>query len=183
VASTSNRAAFAFPPPLRTVTPAHLTPRAVRRPQVYVAQVQLTRLSSTAGNTLLTVGAQSDTDGNVYLLQNAACCIANMPNLTVNGQHTLANGDGPALHILTPSLETRLNWNAFVAEGATVGGAAPVAVDVRGTAVAVVLNSGAEMVTAGPVPGTGPNIGGAPVAYLVVLPTVPARAPATGWAR
>jgi hypothetical protein len=37
--------------------------------EVVVGQIQVARLPTSGGNTLLTVGAQSDQEGNVYLLQ------------------------------------------------------------------------------------------------------------------
>ena len=114
--------------------------------------------------------------------QDAACCIANMGNLTVNGVATQASGDGVALHILGPSLEVRHHWNDFTLGGPspTQGSQGGVDIDVRGTAVALVMTTSGAMVTAGPLAGSGPNLGGAPVGYLVVLPTVPVAAEARG---
>lgn len=43
--------------------------------ETVVGQIQLVRLANSAGNTLITIGSQSDAAGNVYLLQNAACCL------------------------------------------------------------------------------------------------------------
>ena len=54
-------------------------------------QLQLTRLGpGGGGNTLRNVAAQTDASGNVYELQEAAYCIPNMGNLTVNGVKTSA---------------------------------------------------------------------------------------------
>jgi hypothetical protein len=141
--------------------------------EVIVAQMQLTRVpSNTRGNTLITVAAQSDAaTGTVYLLQNAACCIANMGNLTLNGQTLDPNIDATVLHVLTPNLETRLHWTHFVSN-ATRGGGAAVDIDVRDGAVALALTSSSAMVTVGALPNTGANFGQDPVAYVVIMPTV-----------
>lgn len=142
--------------------------------ETIVGQLQLTRLpSNQKGNTLLTLASQSDDAGNVYLLQSAGCCIANMENLTVNGVQTAQNVDATALHILDASLSKRHHWTHFIAEGSS-GGGVPVDIDVRGGVVVVAMTTNAEMVTAQPLPGSGSNVGGEPVGYIVVLPTVAA---------
>ena len=52
-------------------------------------QLQLARLGpGGGGNTLRNVAAQTDAAGNLYELQDAAYCIPNMGNLTVNGIST-----------------------------------------------------------------------------------------------
>ena len=136
-------------------------------------QQQLTRLPSgnTHGNTLITLAAQSDDAGTVYLLQAAACCIANMPNLTVNGFALAGWVDAAALLVLSGDLATRYHWTHFSLNG-TGGGSAPVDIDVRGSVVAFVLNANSGMVQVGALPGTSDNVGGVPVGYLVVMPTV-----------
>jgi hypothetical protein len=140
--------------------------------EALVGQIQLARLPSSGGNTLLTLAASSDTSGNVYLLQSAACCIANMGNLSVNDLPTQASGDGVALHILSADLEHRYHWNDFTTGGGVQGSQVPVDLDVRGSAVAVLLLSSGDMVQVGALPDTGPSGSGAPVGYLVLLPTV-----------
>ena len=153
--------------------------------EAIVGQLQLARLpSSGKGNTLLTLAAQSDAGGNVYLLQMAACCIADMANLTVNGQPTAPNVDATVLQVLDASLSRRAHWTHFVAPGGSGGGGAPVDVDVRGGLVALAMTTAAEMVTVRPLPGTGAAAaGGAPVGFLVVLPTLEAAAAAAAAAR
>lgn len=142
--------------------------------ETIVAQQMLVRLpSNQRGNTMITLGAQSDAKGNVYLLQAAGCCIANMGNLTVNGQPLMAPGDAAVLQILSPSMETRYHWTHFNAPNAS-GGSDPVDIDVKGGTVAFLMNSASTMVTAGALPNTGPNVGGLGVGYLVVMPTVAA---------
>lgn len=65
-------------------------------------QLQLARLGpGGGGNTLRNVAAQTDAAGNVYELQDAAYCIPNMGNLTVNGFSTSEWAD--ALYCLRPA--------------------------------------------------------------------------------
>ena len=141
--------------------------------EVQVAQIQVARLPSGArhGNTLLTVAAQADAAGNVYLLQNAACCLPNMPNLTVNGQALNGWSDAAALHVLDARLAVRHTWTHFVRPNST-GNSEAVDIDVRGELVALVMQTSTDSVTAAPIAGTASNVGGARVGYLVVLPTV-----------
>lgn len=139
--------------------------------EVIVGQIQLVRLANTQGNTLITVAAQSDTAGVVYELQNAACCLPNMANLTINGQPLAGPTDATALHIVSPNMEVRHTWTHFIAAGSG-GSTTAIDIDVRGEVVAAIMLSAAEMVTAGALPGTSGNVGGAAVGYLVVLPTV-----------
>jgi hypothetical protein len=143
--------------------------------EVAVAQIQLTRLGkggSGNGNSLFNRAAQVDARGAVYQLQDAACCIPEQANLTINGAPTLASGDAATLHILAPGLARRLHWTGFAAPGATGSPGSGVDLDVRGGAVALVVNTGQPMVAVAGLPGTGPDEGGRLVAYLVVLPTV-----------
>lgn len=148
--------------------------------EAIVGQLQLARLpSSGKGNSLFTLAAQSDEAGHVYLLQAAGCCIADMANLTVNGQPTAANVDATVLLVLDSSLSRRHTWTHFVAAGSSGGGGMPVDVDVRGGLVALAMTTAAEMVTVRPLPGTGAAAaGGAPVGFIVVLPTLEAAAAA-----
>jgi hypothetical protein len=140
--------------------------------EVLVAQIQVARLAGRgSGNTLLTTGAMSDAAGNVYLLQNAACCIPNMPNLTVNGLPLNGWSDAVTLQVLDARLETRFTWTHFAKPNST-GGSSPGDIDVRGGLVALVMQTDTDSVQVAPVPGTAANTGGARVGYLVVLPTV-----------
>jgi hypothetical protein len=140
--------------------------------EVLVGQIQVTRLPGRgSGNTLLTMGATSDAAGNVYLLQNAACCIPNMPNLTVNGLPLAGWSDAVALQVLDERLETRFAWTHFTRPNST-GGSEPGDIDVRGSVVALVMQTDTDSVLAAPVAGTASNVGGARVGYLVVMPTV-----------
>lgn len=145
--------------------------------ETVVGQLQLVRLQSTQGNTLVTLAAQSDEGGNVYLLQAAACCLPNMANLTVNGQALVGPTDSTALHVLNPSMTQRLHWTHFIAPNGFSSGE-PVDIDVRGAAVAVVMTTGSPMALAGALPGTNASATRAPVGYLVVLPTIAAAAAA-----
>lgn len=152
--------------------------------EVIVGQQMVARLPSgpQRANTLMTLAAHSDEAGNLYLLQLAACCIANMGNLTLNGQPLAPNVDATVLQIVSPSFTHRIAWTHFIAAvNTTGGGGGPVDVDVRGGAVAVVMTSGADMVTAQALAGSSSNVGGAPVGYLVLMPTVTAaHGPAAG---
>jgi hypothetical protein len=142
--------------------------------EALVGQIMVTRLPSRgSGNTLLTTAASSDAAGNVYLLQDAACCIPNMPNLTVNGLPLAGWTDAVALQVLDARLETRFAWTHFVRPNST-GGSVPVDIDVRGGLAALVMQTNTDSVQIAPVEGTENNEGGALVAYLVVLPTVDA---------
>lgn len=133
----------------------------------------LTRVpSKNSGNTLLTLAGQSDDAGNVYLLQNAACCIANMDNLTVNGQALAGPTDAAVLHILNPDLTVRYHWTHFIAPASPKSGGVPIDIDIRGGTVAALFNMVGPMVQAGAWAGTGPAAGNQQVAYLVILPTV-----------
>jgi hypothetical protein len=143
--------------------------------EAIVGQIQVTRLPNRgSGNTLLTTAATADAAGNVYLLQNAACCIPNMPNLTVNGLPLAGFSDAVVLHVLDARLETRHTWTHFTRPNST-GGSDPGDIDVRGGLVALVMQTNTDSVLVAPVPGTASNVGGARVGYLVVLPTVGAR--------
>jgi len=140
--------------------------------EVELAQTQVVRLPGPAahGNTLLTLGAQSDTNGVMYLLQNAACCIPNMPNLTVNG-HALNNwSDATVLQVLDPSMTSRHAWTHFSLPGSR-GGSSPVDIDVRGGLVALAMQASSENIVVDGVPSTGPDSSGVAVAYIVALPT------------
>lgn len=141
--------------------------------EIIVGQLQVTRLANTRGNTLVTYAAQSDTNGNVYLLQSAACCIANMGNLTINGNIPLSGpGDATVLHILSPTFEQRYHWTHFVKNNGTMGSGNPVDIDIKKNTVAVALTSNGDLVTSGNVPNTVGNTGGDPVGYIVILPIV-----------
>jgi hypothetical protein len=144
--------------------------------EVIVGQVQLVRVGPRGGgNTLLTLAAQTDEAGVLYELQAAAFCLPNMGNLTVNGIPTAAPADASALLVLDGNMRRRLHWTDFGAMGGGGGGGAPVDLDVRGAVVALALNAKGGMVTDGALPGTGGDSAtGAPVAYLVVMPTVTA---------
>ena len=145
--------------------------------EVIVGQVQLVRVGPHGGgNTLLTLAAQTDEAGVLYQLQAAAFCLPNMGNLTVNGIPTAAPADASALLVLDSAMRQRLHWTDFAAAGSGGGGGFPVDLDVRGSVVALALNAKGGMVTDGALPGTGGSSAtGAPVAYVVLLPTVSAR--------
>jgi hypothetical protein len=68
-------------------------------------QIQLVRLPSSSGNTLLTPAVQCDAAGVVYELQNAGCCLPHMANLTINGQPLAGPGDSLALLVVSPDLK------------------------------------------------------------------------------
>ncbi len=142
--------------------------------EVIVGQVQLVRVGPRGGgNTLITLAAQSDAAGVLYQLQAAAYCLPNMGNLTVNGIPTAPPGDATALLVLDGAMRRRLHWTDFGAAEGGSGSSAPVDLDVRGGVVAMALNAAGAMVTDGALPGTaGGSASGAPVAYVVVMPTV-----------
>jgi hypothetical protein len=145
--------------------------------EVIVGQIQLTRLGAGGGgggNSLFNRAAQTDAAGRVYELQAAACCIPNMGNTSINGQRTVAPGDATALHILSADLTERFHWTSFASAAAPRDASEPVELDVRGGAVALVLNAPPGMVESGVLPGAGADAAGALVAYLVVLPTAAA---------
>lgn len=147
--------------------------------EVIVGQVQLVRVGPRGGgNTLLTLAAQTDEAGVLYQLQAAAFCLPNMGNLTINGIPTAAPSDASALLVLDSNMRRRLHWTDFAAAGSASGGGGggfPVDLDVRGSVVALALNANGGMVTDGALPGTvGTSATGAPVAYVVVMPTVSA---------
>jgi hypothetical protein len=142
--------------------------------EVIVGQVQLVRVGPRGGgNTLLTLAAQTDGAGVLYELQSAAYCLPNMGNLTINGIPTAAPADASALLVMDSNMRRRLHWTDFSAVGGGGGGGFPVELDVRGSVVALALNAKSGMITDGALPGTGGvSTTGAPVAYVVVLPTV-----------
>lgn len=149
--------------------------------EVALAQTQVVRLPSGGGrgNTLLTLGAHSDERGALYLLQDAACCIPNMPNLTVNGLPLNGYSDATVLQVLDASMSRRFAWTHFAKPGSK-GASAPVDIDVRGGLVALAMQASSDNVEVGALPGTGLDPAGAPVAYLVVLPTAAGQ---DGWDR
>ena len=96
-----------------------------------------------------------------------------MGNLTINGIPTAAPADASALLVMDSNMRRRLHWTDFSAVGGGGGGGFPVELDVRGSVVALALNAKSGMITDGALPGTGGvSTTGAPVAYVVVLPTV-----------
>lgn len=137
-------------------------------------QIILTRLPEAPfkGNTLITTALQSDNQGNLFLLQNSACCIPNMLNLTVSGNALAGYGDGATLQILSSDFKTRRHWTHFTKASSTSGGSEPIDIDVREETVAVMMNANAAMVEVNPLTGTTDNAGGAPTAYLVLLSTL-----------
>lgn len=146
--------------------------------EVALAQTQVVRLPTGGrGNTLLTLGAQSDESGALYLLQNAACCIPNMPNLTVNGMPLNGWSDAAVLQVLDAPMANRFAWTHFARPGSK-GGSAPVDIDVRGSLVALAMQASSDNVLVDAIEGTGVDPTGAPAAYLVVLPTAAGQA---GW--
>jgi hypothetical protein len=136
-------------------------------------QIILTRLPEAPfkGNTLITAALQSDNQGNLYLLQNSACCIPNMLNLTVNNNTLGGYGDGATLQILSSDFKTRRHWTHFTSAASKSGGSSPIDIDIREETVAAVMQSNAEMVEINALPGTTDNVGGAPTAYFVLLST------------
>ena len=147
--------------------------------EVIRAQTQVVRLpsGSRGANTLITMGAQSDENGALYLLQNAACCIPNMPNLTVNGQALNGWSDATVLHVLDSSMSRRFAWTHFSLAGSK-GGSSPVDIDVRGGLVAFAMQANSDNVLVNAVKGTGVDPTGAAVGYLVILPTASQQ---VGW--
>lgn len=147
--------------------------------EVALAQTQVARLPTgpRRGNTLLTLGAHSDGAGTLYLLQDAACCIPNMPNLTINGMPLNGWSDAAVLQVLDASMARRLAWTHFARPG-SVGASAAVDIDVRGGLVALTMLASSDNVLVSAITGTGPHPAGVPVAYLVVLPTAEGQ---VGW--
>lgn len=136
-----------------------------------LGQNMVARLSNTGGNTLVTMAAITDESGNVYGLQDAACCIDSMANLTINGQALLGPSDAVTLVVLSPDLRTRHHWTHFTAP-TRPGSQSAVDLDTRSGAVALLLNSEAEMAAVNQLPGASapsPGKQGA-FGYLVVLP-------------
>jgi hypothetical protein len=105
-----------------------------------VGQIQVARLPSSRGNTLVTRAVHGDARGFSYQLQQAGFAIERMGNLTVNGLPLAPPCDATVLLIASPTLERR-HWTHFVsadaASAADSGG--PVDVDVRGAVVAASL--------------------------------------------
>ena len=95
-----------------------------------------------------------------------------MNNLTINGEPLNGPSDTTALLILNADLNKREHWTGFQAPGAVGDHGDAVDIDVRGKTVAVIMTSSSECIQVNALPGTGPNSGGAPVGYLVVLPTL-----------
>ena len=145
--------------------------------EAMIGQTQLTRLTNTRGNTLVTRAAHADARGNVYQLQAAGYAIADMANLTISGQPLSAPCDATVLLVSTPGL-ARLHWTHFARQGSPGDGrdAAPSDIDVRGEVVAALLATSADAVQVNALPGSRANVNGSAVAYLVVMPTVPADA-------
>jgi hypothetical protein len=135
-------------------------------------EIILTRLPEAPfkGNTLLTQALQSDTQGNIFLLQNAACCIPNMLNLTVNNQPLSGYGDGATLQVLSSDFKTRRHWTHFTSATSKSGGSTPIDIDIRGQTVAAIMQANAEMIEVNPLTGTSNSVGGAPTGYLILLP-------------
>lgn len=142
--------------------------------EAILGQQQLVRLLNTGGNTLVTVAIHADEAGNVYALQDAGFSMPNMANLTINGLPLSGPADASALNILSPTFEERLHWTNFAALGAHGEGGSPIDLDIRGPSVALLFSSNNENVQVGALPGSAPNSGGAPIGYLVVMPTVAA---------
>ena len=144
--------------------------------EVILAQTQVARLPTGGrGNTLLTLGAHSDESGALYLLQNSACCIPNMPNLTVNGQALNGWSDATVLQVLDASMSTRLTWTHFALAG-SAGGSSPVDIDVRGGLVVFAMQANSNNVLVNAIAGTAADPAGVPAAYFVALPTATGRA-------
>jgi hypothetical protein len=142
--------------------------------QVVMGQIQLVRLGENGsgnGNTLITMGVQTDARGFFYELQASACCIPFQKNLTVNGQTLQASGDGSALLILSPDLQRRITWTEFVVNGSVGEGGWPVDIDVRGDAVVLAMNAGTKMAIVNALKNTATTLGPA-AGYVLVFPTV-----------
>jgi len=142
--------------------------------QVVMGQIQLVRLGENGsgnGNTLITMGVQTDARGFFYELQASACCIPFQKTLTVNGQTLQASGDGSALLILSPDLQRRITWTEFVVNGSVGEGGWPVDIDVRGDAVVLAMNAGTKMAIVNALKNTATTLGPA-AGYVLVFPTV-----------
>ena len=136
-----------------------------------VGQVQLARLPGSGGNTLVTRAVHADAGGFVYELQSAGFAIAEMGNLTINGQPLAAPCDATVLLVASPTLARR-HWTHFARRGAPGDSGGPVDVDVRGGVAALLLGTSTDTVQVNALPGSGANVNGTAVAYLVVLPTL-----------
>lgn len=142
--------------------------------EAIIGQLQLARLSSSGGNTLLTPALQSDATGTIYELQDAGCCLPAMGNQTINGEPLAGPGDSIALLVLPPDMNKRLAWTHFVpaSAGTSNDHGNAVDIDVRGGTVALAMNANGPLVEFGALPGTGVTTGGPQVGYIVVLPTL-----------
>jgi hypothetical protein len=137
-----------------------------------VGQIQLVRLPNTRGNTLLTLAVHGDAGGFTYELQKAGFAIADMGNLTINGEPLSPPCDATTLLVASPALNRR-HWTHFVRNGSsTSDSGGPVDVDVRGSVAALLLSSSADLVEVNALPGSAANVNGSAVAYLVVMPTL-----------
>jgi hypothetical protein len=137
-----------------------------------VGQIQLVRLPSSRGNTLVTRAVHGDGGGFTYELQQAGFAIAGMGNLTINGRPLSAPCDATTLLVASPTLNRR-HWTHFVRNGTSTGDSGgPVDVDVRGSVAALLLSSSADLIEVNALPGSAPNVNGTAVAYLVVMPTL-----------
>lgn len=82
--------------------------------QVAIGSYMLARVpSNTRGNTLFTVDAGADANGNIYLAETSACCVQNMANLTINGQKLEPTGDSAALQVVSGDFSDRKLWHHF----------------------------------------------------------------------
>eukprot|EP01084_Bolivina_argentea_P129702 229051_1 len=141
---------------------------------VNYGQMNLGRLSSGKGNSLQSYEIDIDNDGNVYIMQEAACCIQNTNNVTVNNQHTGAYVGGDAvLQVLSSDFKQRLYWTRFTAAtGASSCNAVDLGVSQRGKTGAMVITTGGNMILDKPFNGTKAPNNGEKMGYLVVFPTV-----------
>ena len=136
-----------------------------------VGQIQLVRLPSSRGNTLVTRALHGDAGGYVYELQQAGFSLPAV-NLSINGAPLAGLGDATTLLVASPTL-VRRHWTHFVRAGAAMADSGgPVDVDVRGGVAALLLSSSADLFQANALPGTAANVNGTAVAYLVVMPTL-----------
>ena len=116
----------------------------------------------------------ADAAGNIYILQNSACCIDARDNTTINrepvGPYDTPSGKGDiALLILNKNFGL-IRHNVFKSRINTAG-CHSVDMVVRGSYVAFVGISTGNMITANPLPGTAMGKDLLPTGYLVVLPT------------